>query len=396
MNPMKGTTEIELLERLIGPAGETKNLDITEVKEPIRLFEGEKNCKLRIRDFSGYGDPEHPRYQGYRGVQYLRDLLFPIMGLDGEAVVFNDVSPTERGTIPTGVVVKFTPHKNNFLDMVGGSDMGCRMVLAHLPVTRSEFMGNKGKEWDLVCELLGNNLMTDLGGGNHFLLGVADGEKMRLLLHTGPTSKEQDVLKALAGKPGAYFRQYEGTIRIAGEKCQNILDVASKLYGRIGPSFTWTHNTISIDQETGQVIIRKGVVEAQSGGYYILPASLGYGVTVFRAGTAVGQDTLHSLPHGTGRRLSRAGAKEEDLTEAYGPLNVHHRVDPRRFFEFEGIPEFLVPSGWKGFPVTELPHCYYTPHESLEIMEGFGLANVVKTLEIVGYAGHIGETREAA
>lgn len=121
--------------------------------------------------------------------------------------------------------------------------------------------------------------------------------------------KRTDIPKHLAYVDGQAFDDYIHDMRIAQHFASTnrhaIVDVIVKNMGfHVADSFTTVHNYIDLDN----MILRKGAVSAQVGERLIIPINMRDGSLV-----CVGKGNPkwnYSAPHGAGRLMSRADAKQ--------------------------------------------------------------------------------------
>jgi len=175
-----------------------------------------------------------------------------------------------------------------------------------------------------------------LGGGNHFIeLDKDDEGRLYLVVHSGSrslgkrvcdyyqnaaadslnrTSKGSDrVLAYLEGALlGDYLHDMAIVQRYADLNRKAIvkeLEKRAKL--KIAEQFTTVHNYIDLDA----MILRKGAISAQKGERMLIPMNMRDGSLIC---TGLGNaDWNYSAPHGAGRIMSRAAAKETITLSQY-------------------------------------------------------------------------------
>lgn len=122
-------------------------------------------------------------------------------------------------------------------------------------------------------------------------------------------TKNSPVPKPLAYVEGELFEQYIHDMKIAQQYAQlnrkAMMDVIVKGMGfHIEEQFTTIHNYIDMDK----MILRKGAVSAQAGEKLLIPINMRDGSLI-----CIGkgnEDWNYSAPHGAGRLMSRAQAKQ--------------------------------------------------------------------------------------
>lgn len=345
-------------------------------------FEGSN--RLSMVDLSGYSDPNYPkRYRPYYLEENLKDLKTA-----EKIVVFPDFSPTEKGKIPTGTAVKFNIEKvPDYLNFIGGADIGCQIRLVRLDLGESGFR-QRPELLNKVCQTLRQSKTeVDLGGGNHFLDFVVFANcQMGVLVHTGSFGDQQISLGKLVKTPQKYWEKYSQVISSAEDNSRGVVEVVSKFYGKAEEVGCWIHNTISLDEKAGTVIIRKGVVEAHfPNEQFIIPVSVGDNIILVKPGVRVNADTLWSMPHGSGRKTSRSGAKTF-AAEFYG-----NKISNGRLTDISEFQDLVLPGSIAGLPVTELPFCYNSIEETIGILTRNGLADPssIKTLRVISCINHL-------
>ena len=258
---------------------------------------------------------------------------------------FEKLDATIRGRIPSGFEIRKTPHS-----MAGFIDLTQLRCAKHIDLVRAE------------------NSIGTLGGGNHFIevdrdesgrlyvvihsgsrhLGVEvatyyqetgyqvlnkkdDGSTQKLIAELKATGRQRDIQKelqklkntqytsipkALAYVEGSLFDDYIHDMRIVQKFAElnrqammREIEIGMGLH--IDESFTTIHNYIDMDS----MILRKGAVSAQAGEKLIIPMNMRDGSLI-----CVGKgnpDWNYSAPHGAGRLMSRAQAKESVSLEEF-------------------------------------------------------------------------------
>lgn len=121
--------------------------------------------------------------------------------------------------------------------------------------------------------------------------------------------KQPKVPKELCYLEGDLFFSYFGDMRICQEYARiNRACIATVILENMGwPNGAWfetVHNYIDVEQN----ILRKGAVSAQAGQKLIIPMNMKDGSLICTGKGNI--DWLNSAPHGAGRLMSRAKAKE--------------------------------------------------------------------------------------
>jgi RNA-splicing ligase RtcB len=121
----------------------------------------------------------------------------------------------------------------------------------------------------------------------------------------------------------------------------------------------------------GGAIIRKGSVRVRPGSTLVIPSHISGDVVVARATERVAE-SLYSLSHGTGRKMSRADCK---------PLADN--------FDFEALRRaVMIPSGVQDASLrTEGPYAYRDLDECLALLEGY--LTEENRLAVIAYMGHL-------
>lgn len=174
--------------------------------------------------------------------------------------------------------------------------------------------------------------MGTLGGGNHFIEIDTDGEALYLVIHSGsraPGGRVAEYYQALAYERCGGRKQNDIPYCFAyleGDEMQaylhdmNIMqdfarlnreaiaaDILDGMKLRADDSFATVHNYIDV-VDGGQAILRKGAVSAKAGERLLIPMNMRDGSLLC---TGLGnEDWNMSAPHGAGRLMSRADARD--------------------------------------------------------------------------------------
>ncbi len=170
-----------------------------------------------------------------------------------------------------------------------------------------------------------------LGGGNHFIeLDKSQDGRLFLVIHSGSRGFGQAVynyhnnvankqnpytIKALSYLTGDEAQQYLEDMRLAQNYARlNRRIMADSILKAMNwnekSSFESVHNYISDDN-----IIRKGAISAHKNEKVIIPLNMKDGALIAKG--KGNPDWNNSAPHGAGRKISRARAKELIKLEAY-------------------------------------------------------------------------------
>lgn len=227
--------------------------------------------------------------------------------------------------------------------------------------------------WDELADRLRANKgrLGDLGGGNHFLdalLPYGDGP-VHFLIHTG-SRDESGRVDALTDEPAKFDREFNRVVTWAADNRAAIHDAIDKTFGRTELVLDLPHNTYEVLPDGGAVI-RKGSVSVRPGDEVVIPSHMSGDVVLARATERVAE-SLNSLSHGTGRKMSRADCK---------PL------DDR--FDFAQLRRsVLLPSGVSNASLrTEGPYAYRDLDECLGLLDGY--VSEVQRFGVIAYMGHL-------
>ena len=215
-----------------------------------------------------------------------------------------------REKIPAGRAIRVMPH--HFADQAELGELRC---LRHIQKDKA------------LCSI------GTLGGGNHFIEVDKDDEGAYwLIIHSGSRKLGVEVASyyqntafrqcpegtpfELAYTTGDLMTDYLHDMKIA----QNFAELNRRTIAQeivkgmkldVEDSFSTVHNYI--DMET--MILRKGAVSAKSGERFIIPMNMRDGCLL-----CVGKgnpEWNYSAPHGTGRLMSRADAKQSFTLSQY-------------------------------------------------------------------------------
>jgi release factor H-coupled RctB family protein len=287
-------------------------------------------------------------------------------GLTAERIVFLPDACPGKSPLPTGTAVRTSqPDWRRF----AVSDCGCGMrlvasTLGHADVTQAR--------WDeLADRLRANRGRLGLGGGNHFLDALVPYEDgpVQFLIHTG-SRDESEHMDTLTDQTTTFDREFARVVTWASDNRGAIHEAIDRTFGRTELVLDLPHNTYQLMADGG-AIIRKGSVHVQPGAIVVIPSHMSGDVVVARATERVAE-SLYSLSHGTGRKMSRADCK---------PLADN--------FDFEALRRaVIIPSGVQDASLrTEGPYAYRDLDECLALLEGY--VTEENRLAVIAYMGHL-------
>jgi release factor H-coupled RctB family protein len=225
-------------------------------------------------------------------------------GLQADQIVFLPDACPGKSSLPTGTAVKIAqPDWRRF----AVSDCGCGMRLL-----RSELAGGEitRQKWDALADILRANKgrLGDLGGGNHFLDALLpyDDGPAHFLIHTG-SRDESGLVDDLVDSPAAFDTEFTRIVGWARDNRAAIHDAISRIFGRMELLLDLPHNTYEALPDGG-AILRKGSVHVEAGALLVIPSHMSGDVVLGRATDKV-RESLDSLSHGTGRKMSRSECK---------------------------------------------------------------------------------------
>jgi RNA-splicing ligase RtcB len=232
--------------------------------------------------------------------------------IQDKRIDFNQFDKAVHQSIPSGFSVRSTPHHYN-----EEIDLSLLRCAKHVDINRATLS------------------IGTLGGGNHFIeLGQDDDNQLYLIIHSGSRNLGKNVCEH-------YQNHAADTLGRTGEKADRVLayleganlddylfdmaiiqryadlnrraivrDLSKQVKFKIKEEFAVIHNYIDLDAK----IIRKGAVSAQKGERMLVPMNMRDG-SLFCEGKG-NADWNYSAPHGSGRLMSRAAAKQSiTLTE---------------------------------------------------------------------------------
>lgn len=260
------------------------------------------------------------------------------------------------------------------------SDVGCGIAIVRTRLARADTELPEFRDaWDSLCARLRANRnkgLGDLGSGNHFLDAVVSltDDSVALVVHTG-SRQESGLVDGLVDQPAKFDREFHRIERWAHDNRAAVLDACSDAFGPfvpLVPGVTRLDRNHNHFEDTGSaVIIRKGVQRVRAGELALIPSNLLDEMAMVRAmGTVT---ALHDcLPHGTGRALSRADAKQLAHESTLGDL--------RRLVY---IPASIDDASLR----TETPGCYRGLDGCLERISD--LVEVIERFQPVAYIGQL-------
>ena len=144
----------------------------------------------------------------------------------------------------------------------------------------------------------------------------------------------------------AYAKFNHKIILEKAEKIHSDLVKGSKVIDKIQT----THNYIDFDTVDGTPMIRKGSVRANEGEVFLLPFNMKDGIAICKG--KGNSDWNYSAPHGAGRIMSRAKAKET--------LKVK---------DFEKVMEGIYSTTVNRSTIDESPMAYKSKEEIIELID---------------------------
>lgn len=287
--------------------------------------------------------------------------------LKAEKIVFLPDACPGKSPLPTGTaVLTRQPDWRRF----AVSDCGCGMRLLRSTIPASKL---DQQRWDELANRLRANKggLGDLGGGNHFLDALApyEGDDLHFLIHTG-SRNESGHVDELIDQPAEFDQEFDRVVAWAASNRAAIHSAIEAVFGPLDQILDLPHNTFEPLAEGG-AIIRKGSVYLQPNDLSVIPSHMSGDVVLVRATDRV-SEILHSLSHGTGRKMSRGDCK---------PLADN--------FDFAALRRsVLLPTGLSDASLrTEGPYAYRDLDECLAFIDGY--VEVVMRFSVIGYMGHL-------
>lgn len=195
---------------------------------------------------------------------------------------------------------------NHFIEADKGSDGSLYLVLhsgsRHLGVETAQFYQEE------AYRRLNHSSSADIDALIASLKAAGKSKQIQSELTKRKNTKYTDIPKALAYAEGELFHQYLHDMKLVQEFAmwnrKAMMDEILKGMGlHVQEQFTTIHNYI----DTEHMILRKGAVSAQAGEKLLIPINMRDGSLI-----CIGKgnpDWNYSAPHGAGRMLSRAAAK---------------------------------------------------------------------------------------
>jgi release factor H-coupled RctB family protein len=242
-------------------------------------------------------------------------------------------------------------------------------------LVRSELTANAitQEKWDGLADSLRANKgrLGDLGGGNHFLDALLpyDDGPIHFLIHTG-SRDESGLVDNLIDAPAAFDAEFRRIVGWARDNRATIHDALSNVFGRTELVLDLPHNTYEALPEGG-AILRKGSVQVAPGSLLVIPSHMTGDVILARATDKVA-DSLYSLSHGTGRKISRSECKP--LADSFDFAALRRSV--------------LIPTGVADASLrTEGPYAYRGLDECLDLLAGY--VTEESRFSVIAYMGHL-------
>jgi tRNA-splicing ligase RtcB len=283
---------------------------------------------------------------------------------------------------------------------------GAKALGRTMAVTERAYLPVEDDRIDVPDRAMGkSDQLGSLGGGNHFLEMQVDEEgKVWVMLHTGSRgfgwniAKEFFVLGAArlglgrrsedsvwfeadSAEGRAYWNLHNMAANFAvanrliiGEA---VCDSLESVFGGTAEIFyEISHNLIQ--KESGRFVARKGATRAFPGGHpalkgtkwektghpILIPGSMETGSAILFAEPGAEQ-SIHSVNHGSGRRMSRGAARRE----------LDQKATDKRLERAD------ILLNTRSVPIDESGPCYKNLDDVLETVEMAGLAKVHKRLK---------------
>lgn len=288
-------------------------------------------------------------------------------GLEAESVVFLPDACPGKSPLPTGAAVLT---RQADWRRFAVSDCGCGMRLVRSQVGSDAI---DLARWDRLADLLRANKggLGDLGGGNHFLDALLpyDDGPVHFLVHTG-SRDESGLVDGLVDRPAEFDRTFARVVDWARDNRAAIHDAIDRVFGKTELVLDLPHNTFE-PLPGGGAVIRKGSVHVREGDLVPIPSHMSGDVVLCRA-TGKVAESLWSLSHGTGRKMSRADCKP--LAEGFDFAALRRSV--------------LIPTGVEDASLrTEGPYAYRDLDECLSLLSGY--VTEERRFSVVAYMGHL-------
>lgn len=279
-------------------------------------------------------------------------------------VLLPDYSPS-KGKLPIGSVAVYSLREHAPSPAFLGPDIGCGMLLARF----EDFMKDDLEclAYSLAADLrLNRNGLGTLGSGNHFLDFYYSKDKgdWYLLIHTGSRLVGKSIYES-GVKGEAYIREHNRALKYAAQNRREVLGKVENLHGSAGMEiiFHQPHNFLEVNGD--EIVYRKGANKVSRNQPTVISSTL-EGDAVIVVPERELTDTEFSIPHGTGRKVSRSEAKETEYD--------FHEIKKRVY-----IPSIIQADELR----SEHPSCYRSLREVLDPLRD--RVKVTSTLEPKAY-----------
>lgn len=325
------------------------------------------------------------------GTEYVNYSFFPLAQVihrfphklqAKKIILMPDFSPS-RSPLPTGSMVELRKADNPEWQKYAVSDVGCGMVVARSTVSFDEFTAETdgpNNRWMKIADTLekkGRGVLGNLGSGNHFLDAVVEVSSTESLvsfvLHSGSGSDAEVAARLAQAETNEFEEIYGQLTGRAIENRQAILEVLEKNYGKLTVISDTIHNTYVEDGDT--VLIYKGSVRLSPNVTTVIPSSMN-GDMVLVEGRGNTSDIHYTVPHGTGRHISRSDLKAQ--------LNAR---DTDSLFKTLRREIYIPPNITNQQIQDEMPQGYRNLEECLERIEE--LVFIKERLTPIAYIGQV-------
>lgn len=280
-------------------------------------------------------------------------------------IILPDYSPNKG--LPTGSVAIFDKKNHRINPEFLGQDIGCGMLLAKFDSKPIDLEDCTNK---LARALMSHDKgLGSLGGGNHFITiyEVIESQKHQIqpiqpsqpisdlsngvyvvLIHSGNDGNyggdNQRELSLSYGKErdnvdnGFFFEKQRVAITYAEDNRKELLKIVIASFGvNAQIMFDRTHNFF--EKTEAGFIYRKGAAKVMPDNSAVIVSSMGGDGVLVMANERV-PEIEYSLPHATGRRISRSEGKKQDFFLDGFPKNIYFPY----FLDVEHYNEELPPN----------------------------------------------------
>lgn len=258
---------------------------------------------------------------------------------------YNRAKSFPNGT--TTLILKDFPLHPNYV----GFDIGCGYNFFELDNDILKKGKIKKQKLGRLIDTFEKSRDGVIGGGNHFVDILTDGQRLYGLIHSGSGKFGWETTQKLHNleKESDYNTDF---LRLFNRAVEEAYQNREKLRSRFPESkllFDKPHNLIT--EEESYFVIQKGTQRIEPGERIVIPGNGRDGVYIVEGTNSLNQ-TRNTINHGCGRKFSRTSARNkfsrDDVQSQFGniilnrPLNEYVEESPLAYRKLDDVIESIA------------------------------------------------------